>query len=140
MNTTPLRRSTHIHKALGHPARIRITAMLRGGELCVCQMTAVLGLATSTVSAHLAELRRAGLVTERKEQRWVHYHLAEDEETAGLLTTLWRGVTRDPVIKEDARVLRKLRRIPVETLCAVELDLRQLAIARRKPTTAGSTS
>ena len=49
------------HKALAHPGRLRILAMLRGGPLCVCQMTAVLKLAPSTVSAHLSELRSAGL-------------------------------------------------------------------------------
>jgi ArsR family transcriptional regulator len=52
-------------KALGHPGRLRILAMLRGGPLCVCQITAALGLSGSTVSAHLSDLRRAGLVTEQ---------------------------------------------------------------------------
>ena len=51
-------------KALAHPGRLRILAMLRGGDLCVCQMTAVLELAASTVSSHLSDLRRAGLVTD----------------------------------------------------------------------------
>ena len=49
-------------KALAHPGRLRILAMLRGGDLCVCQLTAVLELAASTVSSHLSDLRRAGLV------------------------------------------------------------------------------
>ena len=68
-------------KALAHPGRLRMLAMLRGGDLCVCQMTAVLELAASTVSSHLSDLRRAGLVTERKSGKWVHYHLV----TAGPL-------------------------------------------------------
>jgi len=70
----------HVHKALGHPARLRIVAMLRSGELCACQITAVLQLAPSTVSSHLAELRRAGLLTERKDGRWIHYRLAQSED------------------------------------------------------------
>lgn len=136
MTSSNLTRVASVHKALGHPARIRILAMLRSGELCVCQLTAILNLATSTVSAHLAELRRAGLVHERKEKRWVHYRLAEDVQATAILVTVWPGIARDAAVQEDRRVLRKLRRIPVEKLCAVGLDLRRLAIARREPTAA----
>ncbi|HEY8233280.1 MAG TPA: ArsR family transcriptional regulator, partial [Vicinamibacteria bacterium] len=39
--TNPLTETVHALKALAHPGRLRILAMLRGGELCVCQMTAV---------------------------------------------------------------------------------------------------
>ena len=46
-------------KALAHPARRRVLALLRGGELCVCQITESLGVPTSTVSEHLTELRRS---------------------------------------------------------------------------------
>ncbi len=59
MTRSPLSNQVDRYKALGHPVRLRILAMLRDGGLCVCQITAVLGLASSTVSAHLAELRRA---------------------------------------------------------------------------------
>ena len=48
-------------KGLAHPARLRLLAMLADGELCVCQMTAVLELAPSTVSQHLAILARGEL-------------------------------------------------------------------------------
>ena len=52
-------------RALGHPARLRTVAALHSGELCACQITEVLKLAPSTVSAHLRELKLAGLVVER---------------------------------------------------------------------------
>ena len=51
--------------ALGHNDRLRILALLREGDLYVCQIRTVLGLASSTVSAHLAILRRSGLVAEQ---------------------------------------------------------------------------
>ncbi len=73
MGSTPLDQLTRLHKALAHPVRVRILAMLRGGELCVCQLNAVIGLAPSTISAHLTDLKDAGLVAERKAGRWVHY-------------------------------------------------------------------
>ena len=104
--------------------------MLRGGELCVCQMTAVLDLAASTVSAHLSDLKRAGLVEERKDGRWVFHRLAAREETAALLEPLWGSIARDPPVESDARLLRELRRVSVEELCRVDLDLGRLGIRR----------
>ena len=78
----------------GAPGRLRILAMLRGGDLCVCQMTAVLELAASTVSSHLGDLRRAGIVTERKSGKWVHYHLVDDGPLAELVRQALRLVRR----------------------------------------------
>lgn len=118
------------HKALGHPARLRIMAMLRTGELCACQITAVLALAPSTVSAHLAELRRAGLIVERKVGRWIHYRLDTSDDVVEIVTWMRDRIVRDPQIRSDARVVRQLRKVPVADLCSVDLDLDQLAIAR----------
>lgn len=76
-------------KVLAHPLRLRILALLREGELCVCEVAQVLGQAPSTVSEHLTGLRRTGLVREWKVGRWVHVALS-DEATAGpLLAALW---------------------------------------------------
>jgi len=121
---------TQTHKALAHPARLRVLAMLRGGELCACQITAVLGLAPSTVSAHLAELRRAGLVDERKSGRWVHYRLAQTRAAAAVLEPLWRQLKPDAQIRSDAAIVKRLRAVSLEQLCSVELDLAQLASSR----------
>jgi DNA-binding transcriptional ArsR family regulator len=120
----------HSLKALAHPARLRILAMLRGGELCVCQMTAVLDAAPSTVSAHLADLKRAGLVAERRDGRWVFHRLEDGEAPAALLEPVWRSIAADPQVEADARLLRSLRRVGVEELCRVDLDLEKLGIKR----------
>ena len=128
--TKPLATTVHALKALAHPGRLRILAMLRGGELCVCQMTAVLDLAASSVSAHLADLKRAGLVSERKDGRWVFHRLDEGEAARGLLEPVWKAIARDPQLEADARLLRELRRVSVEELCRVDLDLRRLGIKR----------
>ena len=82
--TTPLARLVQVQKAMGHPVRLRLLAMLRGGPLCVCQMTVVVKLAASTVSEHLSELRKAGLVVERKDGRWVEYRLSDSALQRGL--------------------------------------------------------
>ncbi len=128
--TKPLSSTVNLLKALAHPVRLRIVAMLRGGELCVCQLTAVLDLAASTVSAHLADLKRAGLVEERKKGRWVFHRLAESEQALAHLAPVWGAIAKDPQAEADARLLRELRRVDVEELCRVELDLRRLGIRR----------
>ena len=65
-----------LFKALADRTRLRILALLRAGEVCVCDIHGSLGLPQPTVSRHLAYLRRSGLVEGRKEGLWVHYRLA----------------------------------------------------------------
>jgi DNA-binding transcriptional ArsR family regulator len=118
-------------KAIGHPTRLRILAMLKPGSLCVCQLTAVLGLAASTVSGHLAELRGAGLVVERKSGKWVNYSLAHEGAATALLDTVLAELHADPQRKADAETVRALRTVSREVLCEVGLDLEAVGIARR---------
>lgn len=133
MSRSALTLRVEFHKALANPVRLRILAMLRSGSLCVCQITAVLRLAASTVSAHLAELRRAGLVSERKDGRWVEYRLDDDLATRALIDDVFRDLERDGQLRDDAALLARLRAVPVERLCRVDLDLAQLGITLRQP-------
>jgi DNA-binding transcriptional ArsR family regulator len=109
-------------KALAHPGRLRLLAMLRGGDLCVCQLTAVLELAASTVSSHLSDLRRAGLVTERKRGKWVHYHLVTTGPLADLVGEALRLVDADERLRRDTQVVDNIRRVPLETFCRTGFD------------------
>jgi DNA-binding transcriptional ArsR family regulator len=104
--------------------------MLRTGGLCVCQITAVLELAVSTVSAHLAELKRAGLVKERKDGRFVSYRNADDRDARALLAQVWTLTAQDPRLESDTRLVRSLRRVPVEDLCRVDLDVTRFGLKR----------
>jgi len=133
MSRSPLALRVEFHKALANPVRLRILAMLRSGSLCVCQITAVLRLAASTVSAHLGELRRAGLVSERKDGRWVEYRLAEDPAIRALLDGVFHDLERDGQLRDDAALLTRLRTVPLERLCRVDLDLARLGISPRQP-------
>lgn len=130
MTSAPLALAVQTHKALAHPVRLRMLAMLGTGELCVCQLTAVLELAASTVSAHLSELRRAGLVSERKDGRWVSYRRAETAAAERVVHEAMAALGADPQAKADARLLRELRRVPLETLCRADLDLSRLGLRR----------
>ena len=119
---------------MGHPVRLRILAMLRDGELCVCQMTALLELATSTVSAHLADLKRAGLVSERKDGRWVFYRLAR-RGAAASSRSVWETVSKDPRVEADAQPAPADPEVDIAELCRVDLDLsapRDPAARRRR--------
>ncbi len=125
-----LARSVFVHKALAHPVRQRLVAMLRQGPLCVCQMTAVLDLAASTVSAHLADLKRSGLLVETKEGRFVSYGWSTDAATTAQLTDVAARIAKDPQVLADGKVVRSLRRVDLDKLCRAELDLSRLGIRR----------
>jgi ArsR family transcriptional regulator len=118
-------------KGLAHPARLRMLAMLAGGELCVCQLIAVLGLAPSTVSQHLSVLARGGWVSERKEGKLVFYRLRDAGPAASLAPQLLALLRADAAVRLDAAEVERLRRVPIATLCAADLDL--VAIGVRAP-------
>jgi DNA-binding transcriptional ArsR family regulator len=123
-------------KGAAHPARLRLLGMLAGGELCVCQMTAVLELAPSTVSQHLSVLSRGGLVADRKEGKLVFYRLGDGEVAAAVLPPLLALLAEDARGRADRAVVERLRQVPVATLCAAELDL--VAIGVQPPGAAGA--
>ena len=131
--TSDLDRTVAIARAFGNPARLRIAAMLRTGDLCVCQITEVLGLAPSTVSAHLRELRQAGVTTERKVGRWVFVGLADDPGAGPWIDNAMDAVKGDPLIAADAELVDELRRLPVEDLCRLGLVEARARQASRAP-------
>lgn len=116
-------------KGLAHPARLRLLGMLATGELCVCQMTALLGLAPSTVSQHLSVLSRGGLVADRKEGKLVFYRLADGEIATEILPPLLGLLTGDDRVIADRALVDRLREVPVLELCAAELDLVAIGVA-----------
>lgn len=75
-----------IFKALANENRIRILAVLREGERCVCELQAALDAPQSTVATHLRKLKDAGLVTSRKKGTWRLYRVT-DTATFELLDT-----------------------------------------------------
>jgi ArsR family transcriptional regulator len=73
----PIEEISGLFKAFADPVRLRIICLLAGGEVCVCHLHEAMELPQSTVSRHLAYLRKRGLVISRKEGLWVHYRLAK---------------------------------------------------------------
>ncbi len=70
-----------VAKALSDPNRVRVLKLLQEGELCVCEIQKVLGLAQSTVSKHMKLLEDAGLVNRRRQGTWILYSLADGSES-----------------------------------------------------------
>ena len=62
-------------KLVADPNRLRILAVLVGGERCVCDIEAAVRLPQNLVSHHLSVLKREGLVLDRREGRWVYYRI-----------------------------------------------------------------
>lgn len=120
MTEHEMRDFTSVAKALADENRLRALMALRGRELCVCQITELLGLAPSTVSKHMSILGQARLVESRKDGRWVSYRLAErGAPRAAQRAIEWAcdSLMREPQIREDARRLRQILKLDPEELC-----------------------
>ena len=121
---------TILFKALSDETRLRIYLLLAEGELCVCQMTAVLELAPSTVSQHLSVLSRGELLTDRKEGKLVFYRLRDDGAAAALLPPLLALFAEGDLASADRAVVARLRQIPIATICAAELGLAAIDVRK----------
>src|SRR2546426_6179514 len=80
-------RAIALFHALSDETRLEIIELLRKGERCVCELTDTLDAAQSRLSFHLRVLKDAGIVSDRKDGRWVHYELVPEafEEIETLL-------------------------------------------------------
>jgi ArsR family transcriptional regulator len=109
-----------ITKALSDPNRVRILLALRGGELCVCQITELFGFAPSTVSKHLSILHHAGLVWSRKSERWVYYRLPDKSApVAGREALAWvhKSLARTDAAMADAKKLKQILQTDLAVIC-----------------------
>ncbi len=116
-----MRNIINITKALSDENRVRALMMLRNGELCVCQLIEMLGLAPSTVSKHMAVLYQAGLVDARKEGRWNYYRLADEDAPEYVLEVIkWvqNSTVKDKQIVADTKQVKRVCKMEKDVLCA----------------------
>ena len=109
-----------ITKALADETRLRALAALKEGELCVCQIVALLELAPSTVSKHMSILKTAGLVESTKNGRWVHYRLpgkGADEVAERAIDLALSSLEKSNRIAEDVKRLTRLKKMKIEDIC-----------------------
>jgi len=99
-----VRNLTKVFKSLSDGNRLRILKMLEIRPLCVCEITDVLELATSTVSKHLSILRDAGFILDEKVGKWVNYRLNQSETdtyAAQLMPLLAKWLPDDETVRKD---------------------------------------
>jgi ArsR family transcriptional regulator, arsenate/arsenite/antimonite-responsive transcriptional repressor len=68
-----------IFKAMSDETRLRIIKLLERGELCVCDIVAALDMVQPKVSFHLSTLKEAGLIKDRRQGKWTHYSLSDQD-------------------------------------------------------------
>ena len=92
---------------LGDENRIRLCALIRERELCVCELCDALELTQSTASTHLQIIRDAGWVRTRKEGKWIYYAM-EPARRPGLESIFQLF---DAELRHDARLRRDSKRL-----------------------------
>ena len=115
-----MREFMNITKALADENRVRTLLALRKGELCVCQITELFGLAPSTVSKHLSILFQAGLVESRKDGRWIYYQLPGRKAPVVVREAVdWveKALAGNPRVLKDNQQLRKILKQDPADLC-----------------------
>jgi ArsR family transcriptional regulator, arsenate/arsenite/antimonite-responsive transcriptional repressor len=71
--------TAEVFRALSDPIRLELLARVAAfGPICVCHLEAALPYKQPRISKHLATLRKAGLVTSRRERTWVYYEVNEE--------------------------------------------------------------
>lgn len=103
-----------VMKALSDKNRLRILKMLEYKSLCVCEITAILGLAISTTSKHLSILKEANLIFEQKEGKWVNYHLnsaTQNKHVTEMLPLIKTWLNEDATVSIDLEKINKVNRI-----------------------------
>ena len=109
-----------ITKALADPNRVRILLALRRGELCVCQITELFGLAFSTISKHLSILQHAGLIQSRKTERWVYYRLPGKSASTAVregLDWLKKSLAKTDEAIADVKKLNRVLKTDLAEIC-----------------------
>jgi ArsR family transcriptional regulator len=100
-----------IFKALSDETRLRVLKLLEQGELCVCDIVAALDMIQPKVSFHLAVLKDAGLIKDRKQGKWVHYRLNEsDIFRRFLLLSIMERISPKTVLEDNRRLADFLKR------------------------------
>ena len=99
-----------LFKALADGTRLRLISLLGDSEVCVCFLVAILKTSQPKISRHLAYLRRARIVTARRDGKWMHYSLVEppDEHAARIFREVCASLAEHPEFQGDREKLMKV--------------------------------
>ena len=92
-----------LFRALADSTRLRLLNLIAGREICVCYFVGILRISQPKISRHLAYLRRAGLVSARREGKWMHYRLEMpgDPAAAAILHGTLEHLRQSPEMQRD---------------------------------------
>jgi len=111
--------------ALADKTRLRLLNLMRGGEVCVCFFAETLGTNNPKISRHLSYLKRADLVTGRRDGKWMHYriHPPVDPNARAVFDSTLKMLASDPELQNDVKRLDHF-------CCSPEVPIK---ISRRAP-------
>ena len=113
MQGQELKQITKIIKALSDENRLRIVCLLKyKRDLCVCEITEIIGLAQPTISSHLKLLENAGLIESYKNGLWVNYNIVSNLNSFSVefIETLYKNLRKDKQIKIDEEKAKNINR------------------------------
>lgn len=95
--------------ALADPTRLRLLNLMNGQEVCVCYFVEILKQGQPKISRHLAYLRNAGVVSARREGKWMHYSIEwpEDMAAASILKAALASLRSDREMQADRERLSR---------------------------------
>src|SRR5438128_11416761 len=108
-----------LFRALADHTRLRLLNLMGDDEVCVCFLVEALGVTQPKISRHLAYLRRAGIVSARREGQWMHYRVSQpdDPDAARVLRDVMAWLEND-------QKMRRGRHQLVRVCCAPQLPVR----------------
>jgi ArsR family transcriptional regulator, arsenate/arsenite/antimonite-responsive transcriptional repressor len=120
----------NVFKALSEKTRLRIVKLLENGELCVCDIVAAMDMIQPRVSFHLAVLKEAGLIKDRKQGKWIHYSIADTDIFKRFLLLSTLEMISAEKVSEDTRRLKDFLKIKHQKATVVSLPNRTACCGR----------
>lgn len=99
-----------LFKALADRTRLRLLNLIGEDEICVCFFVEVLNTNQPKISRHLAYLRKAGVVSARRDGKWIHYRIVEppDAHAANIFREVRTSLQNDPAMQRDRARLAQI--------------------------------
>ena len=99
-----------LFKALADRTRLRLIGLIGDSEVCVCFFVVILKVSQPKISRHLAYMKRAGIVTARREGKWMHYRLTQplDEHAARIFREVRVSLAEHPEFQRDREKLMQV--------------------------------
>jgi len=112
-------------RALADQTRLRLLNLMGSDEVCVCFFVDVIGTNQPKISRHLAYLRHAGIVSARRDGKWVHYKIVmpPNEYAAKILQNLLDGLAVDPEMQAERNHL-------INICCELQLPTKPIQLQR----------